>query len=76
MWNHRSVVQSVSERQVYFFDSYKIKHLNRSRCTAVRSMASRPHAVPHAHLFSVKLSRNSQIAQIDFDKNVVNLGNR
>jgi hypothetical protein len=51
MWDHWSIVHAISERQIYFFDSYKLKCLKRSRCTTVRSTASRPHVLQPTHTY-------------------------
>jgi len=42
-WDHWSIVDSITEKQIRFFDSYKLKRLNRSRCATIRSTSSRPH---------------------------------
>lgn len=51
MWDHWSIVHSISERQIYFFDSHKLKRLNRSRCTTMRSKTSRPHVLCPTHTY-------------------------
>lgn len=51
MWDHWSIVHSISERQIYFFDSHKLKRLNRSRCTTIRSTAARPHVLSPTHTY-------------------------
>ena len=51
MWDHWSIVHSISDRQIYFFDSHKLKRLNRSRCTTIRSTASRPHVLCPTHTY-------------------------
>jgi hypothetical protein len=51
MWDHWSIVHSISEKQIYFFDSHKLKRLNRSRCTTGRSTASRPHVLCPTHTY-------------------------
>ena len=51
MWDHWSIVHSISEKQIYFFDSHKLKRLNRSRCTTTRSKASRPHVLCPTHTY-------------------------
>jgi hypothetical protein len=42
-WDHWSIVESITEKQIRFFDSYKLKRLNRSRCATKRSTSARPH---------------------------------
>ena len=51
MWDHWSIVHAISDRQVYFFDSHKLKSLNRSRCTTVRPTALRPHLLCPTHTY-------------------------
>jgi hypothetical protein len=51
MWDHWSIVHAISDRQVYFFDSHKLKSLNRSRCTTVRPTAKRPHLLCPTHTY-------------------------
>jgi hypothetical protein len=49
MWDHWSIVESITEKQIRFFDSYKLKRLNRSRCGTIRSTSSRPHLLSPTH---------------------------
>jgi hypothetical protein len=51
IWDHWSIVHSISDRQIYFFDSNKLKRLNRSRCTTTRSISSRPHMLCPTHTY-------------------------
>jgi hypothetical protein len=51
MWDHWSIVHSISEKQIYFFDSHKLKRLNRSRCTTNRSTVARPHVLCPTHTY-------------------------
>lgn len=51
MWDHWSIVHAISDRQVYFFDSRKLKSLKRSRCTTVRPTAARPHLLCPTHTY-------------------------
>ena len=51
LWDHWSIVHSISEKQIYFFDSHKLKRLNRSRCTTIRSTVSRPHVLCPTHTY-------------------------
>jgi len=48
-WDHWSIVESITERQIRFFDSHKLKRLNRSRCATIRSTSSRPHLLCSTH---------------------------
>ena len=51
MWDHWSIVHEISDRQIYFFDSYKLKSLNRSRCTTTRPTTARPHLLCPTHTY-------------------------
>jgi hypothetical protein len=51
MWDHWSIVHAISDRQIYFFDSYKLKNLKRCRCTTTRSTAARPHMLCPTHTY-------------------------
>jgi hypothetical protein len=51
MWDHWSIVHAISDRQIYFFDSYKLKSLKRSRCTTIRHTAARPHLLCPTHTY-------------------------
>jgi hypothetical protein len=51
MWDHWSIVESITDKQIRFFDSYRLKRLNRSRCATMRSTASRPHVLSPTHTY-------------------------
>jgi hypothetical protein len=51
LWDHWSIVHAISDRQVYFFDSHKLKSLKRIRCTTVRPTAARPHLLCPTHTY-------------------------
>jgi hypothetical protein len=51
MWDHWSIVESITEKQIRFFDSYKLKRLNRNRCGTIRSTSSRPHLLHPTHTY-------------------------
>jgi len=51
MWDHWSIVHAISDRQIYFFDSYKLKSLKRSRCTTIRPTTARPHVLCPTHTY-------------------------
>lgn len=50
-WDHWSVVASLSEKQIRFFDSHSLGRLNRSRCTTTRSTSKRPHVLCPTHTY-------------------------
>lgn len=51
MWNHWSIVHEITERQIRFFDSHKLRQLNRTRCTTTRSTYRRPHVLSPTHTY-------------------------
>jgi hypothetical protein len=51
MWDHWSIVESITDKQIRFFDSYRLKRLNRSRCATMRSTSSRPHVLSPTHTY-------------------------
>ena len=51
LWDHWSIVESITEKQIRFFDSYKLKRLNRSRCATIRCTSSRPHLLCPTHTY-------------------------
>ena len=51
MWDHWSIVQGITEKQIHFFDSFRLKRLNRSRCTTTRSTSLRPHVLCPTHTY-------------------------
>jgi hypothetical protein len=51
VWDHWSIIHSITERQIRFFDSHRLKQLNRTRCTTTRSTASRPHVLCPTHTY-------------------------
>jgi hypothetical protein len=51
LWDHWSIVESISERQIRFFDSYKLRRLNRSRCSTIRATSARPHLLCPTHTY-------------------------
>jgi hypothetical protein len=50
-WDHWSIVHAITDRQIHFFDSHKLKRLNRNRCTTTRSTSSRPHVLCPTHTY-------------------------
>jgi len=51
LWDHWSIVDSITEKQIRFFDSLKLKRLNRSRCATIRATSSRPHLLHPTHTY-------------------------
>jgi hypothetical protein len=51
LWDHWSLVESITEKQIRFFDSLKLKRLNRSRCATIRPTSSRPHLLCPTHTY-------------------------
>ena len=55
LWDHWSIVQEITARQVRFFDSHKLRQLNRSRCTTTRSTSRRPHILCPTHTYFLSM---------------------
>ena len=55
MWDHWSVVHTITPRQIRFFDSHKLRQLNRNRCTTTRSTSRRPHVLCPTHTYFLSL---------------------
>ena len=51
VWDHWTIVESISDRQIRFFDSHKLRQLNRNRCTTTRSTSARPHVLHPTHTY-------------------------
>jgi hypothetical protein len=51
MWDHWSIVHAITNRQIYFFDSYKLKILPRCRCSTTHATAARPHLLCPTHTY-------------------------
>ena len=51
LWDHWSIVHAITNRQIYFFDSYKLKALLRSRCSTTHATAARPHLLCPTHTY-------------------------
>jgi hypothetical protein len=51
MWDHWSIVHEITTRQIRFFDSHKLRRLNRTRCTTTRSTTRRPHVLCPTHTY-------------------------
>ena len=51
LWDHWSIVHAITDRQIYFFDSYKLKTLPRSRCSTIHATAARPHLLCPTHTY-------------------------
>ncbi|MBN2058815.1 MAG: hypothetical protein JW882_00245 [Deltaproteobacteria bacterium] len=55
MWDHWSIVHEITARQIRFFDSHKLRRLNRTRCTTIRSTSRRPHVLCPTHTYFLSL---------------------
>jgi len=51
VYDHWSIVETITERQIRLFDSFKLKRLNRSRCATIRCTALRPHLLCPTHTY-------------------------
>jgi hypothetical protein len=56
MWDHWSIVHEITARQIRFFDSHKLRQLNRTRCTTMRSTSRRPHVICPTHTYFLSLN--------------------
>jgi len=55
MWDHWSIVNEITARQIRFFDSHKLRRLNRTRCTTTRSTSRRPHVLCPTHTYFLSM---------------------
>ncbi len=55
IWDHWSIVHEITARQIRFFDSHKLRRLNRTRCTTTRSTSRRPHVLSPTHTYFLSL---------------------
>lgn len=55
MWDHWSIVHEITARQIRFFDSHKLRRLNRARCSTTRSTSRRPHLLCPTHTYFLSL---------------------
>lgn len=53
IWDHWSVVDSISSNQIRFFDSDRLKRLNRNRCTTQNGTKARPHILYPTHTYFI-----------------------
>ena len=51
VYDHWSIVESITDKQVRLFDSFKLKRLNRSRCATIRCTSLRPHLLCPTHTY-------------------------
>jgi hypothetical protein len=57
VYDHWTVVESISEKQIKLFDSCRIKLFNRNRCTTQKPTSKRMHQIIPTHTYF--LSKNS-----------------
>jgi len=50
-WDHWTIVDSITDKQIRFFDSHKCKRFNRNRCTTTKVTSSRPHMLCPTHTY-------------------------
>lgn len=50
-WDHWTIVRSISSRQIRFFDSYKLRRMDRNRCTTTTATILRPHVLCPTHTY-------------------------
>lgn len=51
VYDHWSIVDSITDKQIRLFDSFKLKRLNRNRCATMRCTTSRPHLLFPTHTY-------------------------
>ena len=51
VYDHWSIVDSITDKQIRLFDSFKLKRLNRNRCATMRRSSSRPHLLFPTHTY-------------------------
>jgi hypothetical protein len=51
VYDHWTVVESITDRRIRLFDSYGLKTLNRHRCTTLRPTSRRPHKLCPTHTY-------------------------
>lgn len=50
-WDHWTVSHAISEKEIYFFDSHRLRNMKRSRCTTNRPTKARPHLLCPTHTY-------------------------
>ena len=50
-WDHWSVVHEITDKQIHFFDSHRLRRLHRNRCSTTRTTSSRPHLLCPTHTY-------------------------
>ncbi len=50
-WDHWTIVHSISARQIRFFDSHRLRRLDRHRCTTTAATSRRPHILCPTHTY-------------------------
>jgi hypothetical protein len=51
VYDHWSIVDQITDKQIRLFDSFKLKKLNRSKCSTTRRTAARPHLLFPTHTY-------------------------
>ena len=51
VWDHWTIVDAISDRQIRFFDSHRLRRLNRSRCETTESTRRSPHLLCPTHTY-------------------------
>ena len=54
VYDHWTVVESISNNQIRLFDSYKIKRLDRRKCTTQKSTSKRMHQLYPTHTYFLR----------------------
>jgi hypothetical protein len=51
VWDHWTIVHSITSKQIRFFDSHRLRRLDRNRCTTTKVTSSRPHMLCPTHTY-------------------------
>lgn len=50
-WDHWSVIHTITDHKIVFFDSRKLIRFNRNRCTTIKPTKTRPHLLCTTHAY-------------------------
>lgn len=50
-WDHWSIINTITDTNISFFDSHKLRRFNRSRCTTLKPTKTRPHLLCATHAY-------------------------
>jgi hypothetical protein len=50
-WDHWSIINTITDTRINFFDSHRLRRFNRSRCTTIKPTKTRPHLLCTTHVY-------------------------